>query len=368
MTALPALPDPVVFAASALAAAGALIERGTDQALAILPPELARALDLAEEVRLSPQVGAAGTTECGLGAPLLEKLVAEACATVPVASIELSGPPPRPDRAIAAAGRFAVRNGVRDVVGTSPGAATYVFAALSYTAEADDRYQGLFEIVFDATTGGGPDPALADRLDLRRPDPLRGSAQARPLSMERAADILLARAEHHLETRMVGILEGVARRRDREHARIAEYFATMMAESAAPRRAIAPEAIAAKLDRLRAERDAKLADLTSRYAVRVDFSAAAIVLARVPVTRVQLRVRRRRQTRDLFLQLPVSAGAVDLLACDACPRLTAQPLLCDDALHILCQECAPSASGRPRCQACRRPPRPPGAADGGAGR
>ncbi len=59
------------------------------------------------------------------------------------------------------------------MLGTAPGTQTYVSAAMTYVAEADDRYQGLFDVVFDATTGGGPDAALADRLDLLRPDPLR---------------------------------------------------------------------------------------------------------------------------------------------------------------------------------------------------
>jgi len=344
----------MTFVASALAARGALVEPAADEAFAIVPTEVARALEIPEEVRLSSQAGTRDATECGLGTPLLEKLVAEACASVPVTAVELGGPPPRPERALAAAGRFAVRNGVHDVVGTTPGTATYAFAAMSYVAEADDRYQGLFDVVFDAATGGEPDAALADRLDLRRPDPLRSRVPAADVSIpiERAADILRARTEHHLRTRMAGILDSVARRRDRDYARIAEYFEAMMAESSAPRRAISPDAIAARLDRLRAERDAKLADLASRYAVRIAASAAAIVLARVPVTRVQLRLRRRKQARDLTVQLPVSAGAVDLLACDACPDLTSQPLLCDDALHVLCQGCAPASGGRPRCHAC----------------
>ena len=347
-----AVPDPVTFVASALAARGALVEREADEALAIIPPELARALDIPEEARLSSQAGASGRIECGLGAPLLEKLVADACAAVPIVSVELGDPPQRPERAIAAAGRFAVRNGVHEVVGTAPGTATYVLAAISYVAEADDRYQGLFEVMFDAATGSEPDAALADRLDLRRADPLRAAVPV-DVSRERAADILLARAEHYLRTRMAGITGGVARRRDREHTRIAEYFEAMMTESSAPRRAVAPDAIAAKLERLRAERDAKLADLASRYAVRISFSAAAVVFARVPVTRVELRLRRRKQARALTLQLPVAASAADLLACEACPDLTSHPLLCDDALHVLCERCAPSAIGRPRCRACR---------------
>ena len=37
---------------------------------------------------------------------------------------------------------------------------------------------------------------------------------------------------------------------------------------------------------------------------------------------------------------------------------TRAPLLCDDALHILCETCAPDPSGRPRCPACRGKPRP----------
>ncbi len=77
-----AVPDPVTFVASALAARGALIEREVDQVLAVVPPELARALDIPEEVRLSSHAGTTGASECGLGAPLLEELVADACGSL----------------------------------------------------------------------------------------------------------------------------------------------------------------------------------------------------------------------------------------------------------------------------------------------
>jgi hypothetical protein len=49
-----------------------------------------------------------------------------------------------------------------------------------------------------------------------------------------------------------------------------------------------------------------------------------------------------------------SARAPDALACVACPSTARAPLLCDDALHVLCESCAPDATGRPRCRACRK--------------
>jgi hypothetical protein len=67
---------------------------------------------------------------------------------------------------------------------------------------------------------------------------------------------------------------------------------------------------------------------------------------------LQLHLRRRKGARDITARLPAGASRPDALACDGCPDVTTRPVLCDDRLHILCERCAPSAQGRPRCPTC----------------
>lgn len=113
-------------------------------------------------------------------------------------------------------------------------------------------------------------------------------------------------------------------------------------------------AIAAKVAHLAAERHAKLSELGQRLSLRVSVGPVAILLVSVPVTEVRVRVRRRKREGEILLRLPAGASALDLVACDACAGATAKPLVCDDALHRICERCLPSAEGRPRCPACAR--------------
>lgn len=349
-----ALPDPLDFAVDVLASRGALVERDAMGAMALLPADAARALGIDEELHLSLDGGTAGF--CGLGSPLLERIVSAVKARVPVASLRLELEPPRRAQAVEATSRLVVRNGLCDAIDVSTAHATYVMATLAWTAEADDRYEGLMSLVFDAETGGAPEAAFADGLTpARLPSAaISAGASLSPLLAERAARWLHRRAGARAAEALAPVRESVARRRSREQARIEEYFASLIAEAQAPRRAIAAVAIAAKVGMLEAEREAKLRDLDERYGLRTRLSPAALLVVETRVAEVRLRLRRRKGEREVGARVPPGARAADALACEGCVDATLRVALCDERLHVLCERCAPSAQGRVRCPACTR--------------
>ncbi len=345
--------DPVGFVMESLAARGALVEAAPGGAMALVPPETARALGLAEETRLALDADGAGAVGCGLGSPLLERLVAEARAEVPVASLRIDLEAPRAAQVSAAAERFVVRNGVCEFVGVTGGEATYVLAIVSYAAEADDRWEGTFNLVVESTTGGEPDAEFASLLDPARSLARRSPVETAPVPAPVASRIA-RRAELAAAPAIASMLDGVARRQARDRDRIVEYFDALIGEARAPRRRTDGAAIAAKVAQLIAERDAKVRDLAARYAVRVTLAPAALVRATARVANLRFRVRRRKGERELEARLPAGARSLDALACDGCGGATPRPALCDDKLHVLCEACVPSPQGRPRCRACER--------------
>ncbi len=349
--------DPLGFVADELAARGALVDRDARAATALLPPPLARRLALPELVELAdaPREDAIG---CGLGSPLLERLLGEVRARIPVAGIAWQAEPPRLGAAERLAGQLVVRNGVADLLGVEHAPATYLAGVFAWTAEADDRYEGMTTAIVHAGSGGEPDAASAAALarlfaggdaggDRRTLD--QGSARAG----EGAAALIGARASLAIGPRLDEVAAAVARRRDRERARIEDYFTSLIAEARRPRRQVARSAIEARVAALGAEQLAKLRDLTARYALRVRLEPVALAAISTPVALLRLRLRRRKGERELAAHVPPDARAPDALACAACPGTTRAPVLCDDALHLLCEACAPEAAGRPRCPACR---------------
>jgi hypothetical protein len=150
--------DRLGFVADELAIRGALVERGDGGALAVLPVPLAAGLDLPEAFALA-DAASPRAVGCGLGSPLLDRLVSEVRATVPVASVTWLADPPRTAIAERLADRLVVRNGVADLLGVAHASATYLAGVFAWTAEADDRYQGMTMAIVNAATSAEPDPA-----------------------------------------------------------------------------------------------------------------------------------------------------------------------------------------------------------------
>jgi hypothetical protein len=346
--------DPLGFVADELAARGALVERGDDSALAVLPPQLARELDLPETCALAGTAGPQAVG-CGLGSSLLDRLVSDVRASIPVASVTWLADPPRLATAERLAERIVVRNGVADVLGVAHASASYLVGVFAWTAEADDRYQGMTMAVVNAATCAEPDPtsqaAIATIIAGDDGDRVTDARDARGATG--GARTLAARSALAIGPRLHEVGVAVARRRDRERSRIDEYFASLINEAKRPRRQVARGAIEARVAALRAEHQAKLRDLTARYTVRVRVEPVALTAVAMRVAEIRIRLRRRKGERELALQVPPHARLPDALACVACAGTTRAPLLCDDALHLLCETCAPDTGGRPRCPACR---------------
>lgn len=362
MTVSPPAVSPLEFSLEDLALRGGLVD--AEERLALLPRPVAEALGIPEEVRLTPEPSiemsdssSGAALSCALGSPLLQRQISDARALSLVTYVAPRGevvPVPRPAQARALGERFIIRNGLCSVRESFPGESTYVSAHFSYSATADDRHEGLLQVSTHAADGAEPDDAVTRLLDPARSAHRLERLKVLPPDMESAPPWIVRRAVHQLPALLRPLQESVARRHQRDHARIAAYYAELIQEARSSKRRIDPAAVAAKVAHLAAERDAKLSDLPARFALRVQLGIVALVCARLPVVRLSLQVQRRKLTRELLVRLPAGALALDRLACDGCPGTTSRPALCDDRLHVLCELCVPNAQGRPHCPACRR--------------
>lgn len=349
-----ALPSPLDFVVEALAEAGALAERDDARAVALLPAQLAAEIEVPEECALALYPDRDGDVACGLGSTLIERLIARARGRPVSTSVRLAADPPRPAHVRAAADRFVLRNGLCEPGQVSTGTAVYVAASVAYGVEADDRREGLVRVVVNAHDGGEPDAAVGAHLDLAWPSALVLPSTVSLSTDGRAADWIALRAEQAVRVAVQPLLGEVERRHARDHDRIVSYFADLIAEARAPRRRADPKAVEAKVAHLVAERNAKLEALPGRFAAKVTCSVAALVSAEVPAALVSLRLRRRKEARDIVVRLPAGASSLDRLTCEACGAATARPAACDDRMHLLCEACAPNAQGRIACPACAK--------------
>src|SRR5262245_22491475 len=109
--------DPFAFAVAELTARGALVDRDAEGAIAILPRTVAEQLAVPEMISLGA-AASSGRIACGLGAPLLDRLIADVRATTPIAAVSWHAEPPKLAAAERMAGVVNVRNGVVDLLGS----------------------------------------------------------------------------------------------------------------------------------------------------------------------------------------------------------------------------------------------------------
>lgn len=345
--------DPVVFAAQALEARGALLEHDPDGLFLLLPDTVARELTVPAELRLGARPDLAGTTFAGLGSALLDQLTQPLRRDVVTSALTLELPAPRLAQAQSLAERMVLRNAVHEIIDAGPRTVPYVLLVISWVAESDDRTEGLLVDAACALDGAAPEPAWIARqspLGWGLDEPLLPGPQADPGV---ALSLLARRLERQVRhEHLPALTTSLERRKQRDHERIAAYFGEMIDETRSARRRTAPEAVVAKVAHLLGERDTKLRDLDTRYALTVRLAPVAVVTVAVPSVGVRLRVRRRKESREMLVRLPAGASSLDRLACDGCGGVTARPAVCDDRLHVLCEECAPQATGRIDCPAC----------------
>ncbi len=80
----------------------------------------------------------------------------------------------------------------------------------------------------------------------------------------------------------------------------------------------------------------------------------AVVIVEAPAASILVRVRRRKAERAVSLEYDAATRKLVPLPCEACGGPALRPAACDDAVHLLCETCAPRADGRIGCPACKR--------------
>ena len=165
----------------------------------------------------------------------------------------------------------------------------------------------------------------------------------------------LAACAAHAAEAAAGFQEGVQRRFARDRERIEGYFADLVSEldSRVARGRVSPADTEDKRRVLERERAAKLEALSARYATRLELRAVAAMLVETPVWRVPIELRRRKACRNIELEYDCATRRLVAPPCEACGSPAPRPAACDDAMHLLCEDCVPRSEGRVACAACR---------------
>jgi hypothetical protein len=172
--------------------------------------------------------------------------------------------------------------------------------------------------------------------------------------------VALDRMLGNLDNEIKGFKQTVERHYARDTNRIHSYFHDLRREMAEEieRRDLRGDALEIRKEKQKQffkEESAKLASLKDKYQIRIMAEPRALLLARLPVTRCDLLVKRRKTERRLSVIYNLLSKRVDPLACEACGADTMRPSFCDTECHLLCEACLSKSGGRgmPDCPRCR---------------
>ncbi len=342
---------PLEFAARLLSRRGALVDASGEALEAVLPRELASQLDLAEHVLLSDSPSPQGHA-VGFGSSLLERLLALAAGGVPFVTARAALAPARSSLARAAAQALVFRNGVFEVGEPTAMPALRAVAHAAFILHGDERREGLCSGAISLRSGGaleGFEDAVAGTLEQAK---LELPAPEQVLSGARACLGVCANRAVQVSA---GFRESMQRRFERDRERLEGYFADLLAEleNRVARGRTGGADIGEKRQVIERERAAKLEALSARYVMKLEVRPVALLVVEAPVHRMALRLRRRKAAREVEVEYDGATRRLVPPACDGCGSPAERPAACDDALHLLCESCAPRSEGRLACPACR---------------
>jgi hypothetical protein len=343
------------FLERTITAEGGVVEAREAALDVLLPGEAARRLALPEEARIS--LGGERderNLDGRFGSPLVERLVRARLASAPIAAAALPAELPRALPADLPILLNAVRTGDPEEV-REP--ARYVAADVRVALHGEEIRSALERVTVRLADGARVTPFRLGGAYPVDTSPL-GEDERR-----RVAGVLRAWARDVAPRLLAGPLETLRRRAARDLERLAEYFASLDRDMAAAverarskeereRRRLKREALGVQLEERRAQ-------MRERMRARLSASLVAGLLVETEVQRFDIPVRRR--TRDG--RVAVRARAADRVfegpRCAACGVETLRLHLCDERLHVLCEDCG--QHGRldsTRCRACSgaRPP------------
>jgi hypothetical protein len=347
---------------------GALVERYDDadssSLEAILPSDLAQTLRLNEHVMLVEGAARSGAARLAYGTELLERLVALACESVPVAFAWLQEPlASRPNVADVAMKRM---TGLNCVLRLSDGAcidgwAGYLALDYRYAANADERREGLVRVVINEESGAH----IAALSDIDRHGSLHYGIEGALPPLE--AEVVLARAgkaaQWVVKSALTSFGASVVRRHMRDRGRLKSYYSGLAAEMQSQlerlrARGGSPEELSARSDKLAGLEPAlerKLRDLGVRYVLRVELSPVAALRVAVAVRRASIKLVRKQTERSLVIEYNAVTRTIDPLACEACGASIYSFAACDRNLHLLCATCDAARPSTRSCPVCEHP-------------
>lgn len=250
----------------------------------------------------------------------------------------------------ALAERFAFVNGVGRLQSVQESVVPYLLIHFKATAVSDEKREGLIAVALNLRTGAWVDDLipLIERRITEEGGSGCGSADAPDPTAW--ADRLTVAVRHKARAAFADFEKSLSRRLTRDVQRLTDYYTAIAHEiekKIQRRHLVAAEAARerAKIEAIRRELSAKLAEQRTRYATTIRLEPVGVLTIRIPVMLLHLTLLRRKRSRDVVWTYNPVTKQIEQPSCESCGHPTRQIVLCDERLHLLCPGCIAAHPG-----------------------
>jgi hypothetical protein len=335
---------------------------------ALLPDHVRHRLGMPESL-VTISDGTCATEEpggipIGFGTELLERAIPMAFEIGRTASVRMPPISSRKQPDLEPGRYFSFPNATFKEKGDHESWLDYWLWSFDVAADADERREEVHHVCISSAGVGCPELPELILYQASDWEPLKiRASEFTDKKLDTLFIVACDRALRGADESLAEFKETVTRHHVRDIRRIESYFQDLSAEmeDEIQRRQLKGadlEIRREKINQLAGEKSRKLSALRDKYKLRLTFRPLALLLARLPVRRFDLLVKRRKRQRRLNLVYNLLSKRFDPMACEACGADTYRLGFCDDALHILCAACLSMYTSRKECPRCRgkRPP------------
>lgn len=278
--------------------------------------------------------------------------------------------------------RISFHNAVFRLENTETRKIPYLLTVFRYTALSDEKHEGIVTVLLNTenlSVAAMPEgmSGILDRLkESDTVNPVESLPTIPEKDMERLFRAAHCAAMGMVKARLAEFVKSLDRRLNRDARRVFEYYETMKGETVKTikknavkdggdidkkiqEKTVKGEGIdrlLSKLDAIDAERKWKVRDLVSKYSlnIKVEPVSAISIIADLPV--FTIKIKRRLASRDFPVTYNPIVRHLDPLPCESCFSPGHGRYVCDDKLHIVCDNCfRPCAKcGKEYCRACHK--------------
>jgi hypothetical protein len=347
------------FTARLLAEYGAVVEPMGEELEVLLPAEVAGVLEIPEHANLSFLGERREGVSVSYDSDILKKMAGLMGDRGKFAAVGLGPSSVKLEKLEDRLGeKLVFHNAVFHVERKEEKLISYLLGYSKYSARSDDRQEGIVGCVINELNLT-VQKATSGLLELVVNEAREPTGRAERESSDRVLKAFWQAQVKIVNESLSDFLLSMGRRMNRDIRRVYDYYQTLIHEH---RQVLAKKLAAGdaneraenKIAAIERELKRKVQDVIGKFGIDLLLEPISFIRIETVSPIFWLSVKRRKEARQFPLTYNPVLKSLDPLPCEACFYPRKGYYVCDDRLHILCQECfAPCARcGKTYCGAC----------------